>query len=1094
MLIIQLAPCYLEASTLRCPQWVAKTISFQGKVEAQYFDTTAWQKIKQDKLFCEGDKIRIATSSKIKLRLEDQSFMTLDQNTRLTFSPSSTNTPSWFINLINGSAFFRSRKSLHLNVQTPFINAVHKGTEFLVTVDNNQTEITVFDGQVDGINQRGKIHIQKGFTGVATKSQPPYIRPLTIPPKDAVQWTLYYPPLIDYQQFKSVIFSPAIHAYQQGNTFQALALIEKIPTTHQNEDYLLLKASLLLSAGRVDEALKLIESKESSLLTQQENGIALALRSIIAVTKNRQSKALELAKKAVSLAPQSVVAHIALSYAYQSKFNIELALKTTQKATQLSPDNALAWARLAELQLATGERSDALESATKAQQLNPNLSHTHIVLGFSYLAQTDTDKAEIAFNQAINLNSADPLAQLGLGLAKIRKGKIAEGTHHLETAVTLDPDDAMMRSYLGKAYYELRNEEYASTELNLAKEMDPNDPTPWFYGALLKQTTNQPVEALHDMEKAIELNNNRGVYRSTLLLDEDSAARSANMARIYQDLGFNRVAQKQAWTSLNQDFTNPSAHRFLSDTLQGKPRHRIARASELLQAQLLQPINAVPVQPQLTSENIGILNSTGPGSLSSNEYDSLFTSNGAHIFLNGAVGSNNTLTDSAIISGVYDQFSLSVGQFHFQTDGFRENSDYKQNVYNIFAQAALTPDFNVQLEFKREDITTGDVAFRVLPDSVNSPHSNLLRTSKDIDTIRLGTHYQITPEQDIIFSSIYKNFIDQTRHPDYYLRTRIPSYQFEAQYLFHPKSLNIIVGIGGVSTNDYGALTHTKPHYFNSYFYSNIEIYKTLIATLGVSYDLYHDSSTKTSQLNPKVGLIWTPTKYLTIRGASFRTLKRPLVSNQTIEPTQVAGFNQFYDDINGTKSWLYGLGFDYKPFKNIFIGGEITWRNTSPSYNGTLDNEKREHSSVAYLYWTPFNWFTFSSKYQFNEHHRKLKEDSIPSSNYAYALSTITKELPLNLHLYHSNGLFSNFSGTFVNQRTEYENGDSRKNGKNRFWIFNTSIGFRLPKKTGSLSLEVRNLFNKNFQYHSNFDASGPTLPKFIPEREVFLKLSLTY
>ena len=78
-----------------------------------------------------------------------------------------------------------------------------------------------------------------------------------------------------------------------------------------------------------------------------------------------------------------------------------------------------------------------------------------------------------------------------------------------------------MRSYLGKAYYELRNEGYAATELAIAKEMDPNDPTPWFYDAILKQTANRPIEALHDMQQAIELNNNRGVYRSKLLLDED---------------------------------------------------------------------------------------------------------------------------------------------------------------------------------------------------------------------------------------------------------------------------------------------------------------------------------------------------------------------------------------------------------------------------------------------------------------------------------------------------------------------------------------------------------------------------------------------
>ena len=44
------------------------------------------------------------------------------------------------------------------------------------------------------------------------------------------------------------------------------------------------------------------------------------------------------------------------------------------------------------------------------------------------------------------------------------------------------------------------------------------------------------------MQKAIELNDNRAVYRSRQLLDSDLAARSASLARIYSDLGFQQLA------------------------------------------------------------------------------------------------------------------------------------------------------------------------------------------------------------------------------------------------------------------------------------------------------------------------------------------------------------------------------------------------------------------------------------------------------------------------------------------------------------------------------------------------------------------------
>ena len=80
-----------------------------------------------------------------------------------------------------------------------------------------------------------------------------------------------------------------------------------------------------------------------------------------------------------------------------------------------------------------------------------------------------------------------------------------------EIAASLDPNNSLFRSYLGKAYYEEKRGKTASTQFSMAKELDPNDPTPWFYDAILKQSVNRPVEALHDLQKSISLNDNRAV-------------------------------------------------------------------------------------------------------------------------------------------------------------------------------------------------------------------------------------------------------------------------------------------------------------------------------------------------------------------------------------------------------------------------------------------------------------------------------------------------------------------------------------------------------------------------------------------------------
>ncbi len=117
----------------------------------------------------------------------------------------------------------------------------------------------------------------------------------------------------------------------------------------------------------------------------------------------------------------------------------------------------------------------------------------------------------------------------------------------------------------------------AAQQFAISKELDPNDPTPWLYDAIRLQSENRPVEALRNIEKSIELNDNRAVYRSRELLDQDRAARGASLARIYNDLGFEQLGINEATKSLSLDPSNAGAHRFLSDVYATQPRSEIAR-------------------------------------------------------------------------------------------------------------------------------------------------------------------------------------------------------------------------------------------------------------------------------------------------------------------------------------------------------------------------------------------------------------------------------------------------------------------------------------------------------------------------------------
>ena len=169
------------------------------------------------------------------------------------------------------------------------------------------------------------------------------------------------------------------------------------------------------------------------------------------------------------------------------------------------------------------------------------------------------------------------------------------------------------------------------------------------------------------------------------------------------------------------DPANASAHRFLSDAYSERTRHEIARVSELLQSQLLQPLNTNPIQPRLPYTDLNIITGIGPAEATFNEFTSLFTRDELRFTGSGVVGNNHTLGDEAVLSGQAGRLAFSAGQFHYQTDGFRENNDLEHNIYNIFAQAALTDKVDAQVELRRRRTEQGDLGTQFRPEFLSHP-------------------------------------------------------------------------------------------------------------------------------------------------------------------------------------------------------------------------------------------------------------------------------------------------------------------------------------------------------------------------------------
>ena len=889
-----------------------------------------------------------------------------------------------------------------------------------------------------------------------------------------------------------------------GDAKAAVDLLEGADAdTISDPNFFTYRASLMLSTSNLEAAKADIER---AIELKPGDTDALALQTVIAVAGNSYDEALALGDKAVQSNSNSATAHLAQSYARQAVFNLDGARESVERAVAMDPDNALAWARLSELHLAFGRHTEALEAATTALEKDPNLARTETVLGYAHLAQVRLVQAKEAFENAIELNQGDPLARLGLGLAKIREGHLDDGITEIETAASLDPGNSLIRSYLGKAYYEDKRITLEGREFDLAKQFDPNDPTPWFYQAIAKQTTNRAVEALRDMEKAIDLNDNRGVYRSRLLLDSDLAARSASLGRIYNELGFQHLGLVEGWNSVNTDPTNFSAHRLLADNYAVQPRHDIARVSELFQSQMLQPINTTAIQPRLAESNLFLISSQGPSSLAFNEYNILFNRNQANAQISGMIGEDGTWSGEAIVSAIYNKASFSLGYQQFETDGWRENSDQKDEIGNAFFQYEFSPRTSVQAEYRQRETETGDLEMRFW----EGDYRPELRENTELETIRAGLRHSFSPKTTLLLS-----YINQDKDIDFYdgfdflagtLETELDveesSDAYEGQVLYRAggvpggsgASFNLIAGGGYFDIDNESslyALIDLPPPPFgpgpipdfqsfssrttheNAYAYANITIPADLTFTLGVSSDWFDEEGGigEKDQVNPKLGITWRIGSGTTVRGAYFETLKRTLVTDQTLEPTQVAGFNQFYDDPSGTTATVWGAAIDQKIGDSIFLGAQYTVRDMEvPAFFFDfetfelllIDADQDEDLGHFYFYATPWKMLSLSAEY-FYEH---IIHDPILQLGFE---EVTTDRVPLTVQFIHPSGFNASAKGTWVQQDGMFElrvPPFGFAPGETDFWTLDFALSYRLPKRFGLLSVGVNNATDEEFNY----------------------------
>ncbi len=820
---------------------------------------------------------------------------------------------------------------------------------------------------------------------------------------------------------------------------------------------------------------------------------------------NRKAEALEAARKSISIDESDAQGYILKSYAHQSMFDLEQASMMLQRALDIEPSNLTALLNLARIRFGSDLPDKAWNTLMRAESVDPGSGLVQNLKGFMLLARQKTDEAMEAFQKALATDSGLGEPHLGLALCRMRRAEPEKAMEEMSAAVLLEPRRSLILSYWAKMLYQLKRFRQALDMLDLAKELDPNDPTPHLYEGIIQRDLNRPVQAVESLHKAIALNDNRGVYRSRFLLDRDLAVKNVNLFIIYQQLGLSAWAQSKAVASIKQDYANYAGHLFYGSALLDTGIRTVAGGSELLLARILQPANLNAVN-------------------TFNSYTPFFEEPALDGLATAKAGNHKTRGGDMLVFGGVPKYNLAFNAdtHRDSTDGWRGvNLDRNKGVATMLKYDP-TPVDRISLSYryldqKQEDSSLG----RNIYDQEPKP---LDETNIKTDIVELGYHHHFFPGSDFLFFYNYvKNdgdFFESGRVPDIwgiggldllsYSDSKFTKrfQQFQVQQTYKAKDHQLLAGVlrysgrtgalnimedvflfNGVTLASFlSSSEHDTADRLTGFYVRDIwQLHEDWILEGALYYDRmtrsnpWNGTQRDMNELNPRLGIVWSPTPSDTVRLAGFRYIL-PFTSNR-IDPMEIGGVPIFRNTGEGSiarevdlvweheweKAFLSVGGFYLKRKSTSVFVDDTTGAEIETRYDGRLRGVETAYNQIL------GKGLALAAGYRL----QKVRDSFMPHYDRKDHLAGV------QLRFVHHSGFSAGVAQTY-----RYADFDSETMENEGMWITDLGMSYEFPGKKGLLDLQVRNVFNNRFNWVEDvFTFQGRA-----PAREIAGSLSIYF
>ncbi len=1206
---------------------VGRLINPQGSVSVLASGEASWQGAQNGRDLFAGDSAKTGQDSRVSILCVDETQLKLNQNTVVVLKSSAPSTRiaagvaatqreagASLYELPAGEIWLRNKnEKAKFEVQTPAVTAAIRGTEFNLKVDRaGATSLVLLEGKLTLANPQGQIDLDSGEEGLAEVGRAP-VKRVILQPKDAVQWSLYYPGIFSYRDIPlgeppegvetSAMLRNARTSYDRGDmdgserdanealardpeNGQALLILgwislqrqepqkamayferarkaagqrpgSRLPSTaagfkdrsvelsvsglalagYRRGDavwaYKLMTAELKkgppssltlvmsgyfsMLVGKIEEAKALLTD---SRISGRESAIAHSLLGQIYLSQNSKEQASSEAATAMQINGESPMALMTAALVKISYFDLPEAKRLLEESLAADPYFLDAYVYLARLWLGADYLDRAWQIISRALEISKTDSEVLSLAGFIRLGSRDYDKAFNLFTEAVKHNPGFGEPHIGLANIAFRNRNFSQGLTEMLTATLLEPRVSLYQSSLGKALYQTKSFDKALEVYDYAKTLDPNDPTPYLYKGIALTDLYRPGEAIQEIDKSIELNDNTAVFRSRLMLDRDLAVRNTNLATAYNQLGMADWAYSKAVTALKSDPLNASAHELLGSAYQATNQRLGASESEVLQYLLLAPAN----------ENTFTQSSSG----SYVDYTQMFEM--PYVKLEAEAGAGGWADHGSwyqdylinVVGGLPGLAVDALAEYQYDP-GFRKINN-QQEVFAGLIDGKFDPtikdSFYVNYiggHYRYGDIGNPDdflyqsdpnLKIIEIPNSAEGGYVHHFSPSAvfiayfnwDNEAYHMTDSFfpVIKPYQNIYPLSQYVHTIFDTKDVQLQQQLKLGDHTFIAGF-------DYLTGAQNYHSID-SYIYYSPPYYYIDTFPDRFSppdrdtmiylrdywrICPQLLAELGISGDFVTSSrsgladSISSGTANPLAGLDYEIDKSNTLRLAYQAYVIGHPVLNASIVPTEVAGFPSQINTDDGSKVKELGFAWESQWNPRTFTVLRLqAYRIDDPQYSPqsyVIDDrtQRFEGTFIVNRLLTSFLGLAAGIG-------GKLMSLDDPFLNLTGDFTEI--DFAVGLSYMHPSGWFASIQDAVVYQDLDSLSpktfAQQQADMGDPFNLVNITVGKYFANKRGFASLAITNLLNQHFFYEIEPDA----LLSFSPDREVIFRVGLYF